>query len=387
MSISGEAINTRSLLDKTVVQWIKNRARYLTNVDDLDWVIRDPVVGRLAATLFVLHERNAVQLSDQLRETARNIYRKNKALLVWREVQIKDILTAFDQAEIPVIPLKGAIIQDLLFDDPATRPMNDVDLLVHRSDFLRAVDLLVQAGMRLNTQGEDKILERLVEMPPTWQPNALSFIDDQGLVLDLHQNFLNPWFMPAFSLDMDKLWERSLPLASGNNEGWKQSLSPYDMLAHLCLHVALHGLQGLISYLDIDLWIRNLADDWDWRVFLGIVEQWQIRSAVYHVFLFCKSFMGTPVPDEIFERVYPGLFPQWRVKILITPESMLANRSSLGLRYPTLVKLALVDRSSNIAKTLYRLAFPGKEWFAHHPYRKSLWAHWLYVIRVTERGD
>jgi hypothetical protein len=146
-------------------------------------------------------------------------------------------------------------------------------------------------------------------------------------------------------------------------------------------------LQVLKNYLDVDLWIRNLPSYWEWSRFIEIANQWQIRSAVFHVMLICRKFMATPVPEEVIKQIDPGWLARWRVRQLISPETLLADRSSLGKRYPTLVKLALADHLSSILLAVLKLAFPDKSMYTRHPVRQGILGHWLHVLDVIKRGD
>jgi hypothetical protein len=195
-------------------------------------------------------------------------------------------------------------------------------------------------------------------------------------------------------VDFSAIWERSIHLSAeeqvAKNAGaglWKQLLSPYDMLAHLCLHSALHGLQVLKNYLDVDLWIRNLPANWNWSRFIEIANQWQIRSVVFHVFSICKQFMETPVPDEILTQVNPGWLACWRVRLLISPQKIMANRPSLGKRFPTLVKIALADHVSKIFLAVGKLAFPDSSMYTNHQTKQGIVGHWLHILEVIKRGD
>jgi hypothetical protein len=97
--------------------------------------------------------------------------------------------------------------------------------------------------------------------------------------------------------------------------------------------------------------------------------------------------MGTPLPDNILKHLNPGWQARFRVKMLISSASILADRPSVGRRYPTLVKLALIDRLPSIFITLIKLTFPDKTWREHNPSGRSNQAHWLNVFRAIKRGD
>lgn len=376
-----------------VLSWLNQRARYIQSAGNWDWVMQDPVVGRFAAVLFILGRQGAVSLSEQSRHELAQIYWGNKARWLVRENQLKPVLSAFRRQGLAAIPLKGAALLGTLYKDIGLRAMSDVDILVQPENFVTAVNILRQLGFQPCPKDEYENFNWLEKLPKAYWPKELSFHDQHGLVIELHQHLINAWFLPAFPLNMDAIWERSILSSSdqsleivGENL-WDRRPSHYDTLAYLCLHLALHGLQFPQTCLDIDLWIRDLSEHWDWECFLERVDEWQIRSAAYHALSLCRDFMETPLPDKLLERLDPGWLARLRVSLLISSESILADRPSLGKRYPTLVKLALMDRLPLIWVTLIKLAFPDKAWRAHNPSGRGLLSHWQHVLHVVKRGD
>lgn len=308
-------------LHEPVLHWLSQRARYVEDTNDLDWVLRDPIVSCLLPALYILNRKGKIHLSERACEAVKNIYLTNKAHWMMSEHRLKRILDALYQADIEVIPLKGGILQGLLYRNSGIRSMNDLDILVRPENYKDSANLLIQSGLMLVPTNRFQSLTQLDELPDANWPGELSFHDGHGFGIDLHRNFLtNQWFSTVYCLDINAVWERSVRLSDEEQatkaagEGlWKLLLSPYDMLAHLCLHSALHGLQNTKSYLDVDLWIRNLPASWDWSRFIEIANQWQIRSAVFHMMIICKKFMGTPVPDDILKQIDPGWLARWRV--------------------------------------------------------------------------
>lgn len=61
---------------------------------------------------------------------------------------VGDVARVLGERGITVMPLKGALLQHWLYDDPAERPLSDVDLLVRAGDLADAVDLLSESGYR-----------------------------------------------------------------------------------------------------------------------------------------------------------------------------------------------------------------------------------------------
>jgi len=382
-------------LVEPVLHWLEVRARYVGGVDRLDWVIRDPVVACLVPTLYALDRDGRLALSAGARQSASQLYYGNKARWVLRQHRLKQVLGVLHQAGISIIPLKGAILHSQLYHDSGLRSMSDIDILVRPVDFLPAARLLLASGLRLHPDNGFQDLSWLEGLPGDYWPGELIFADGLDLVLELHRSLVTtPWSIPAYSLDISALWERSLSLSGecpelevAGDGLWTALLSPYDVLCHLCLHLALHGLQAMQTYLDVDLWVRNLPASWDWDRFIELADQWQIRSAAYHGFTFCREFMGTPLPEGLLERLDPGWLARGRLRLLVSPDSLLAARPTLGKRYPTLVKLALIDHLPRLFWTLLKLAFPAKAWREQYPHQRNLFSHWAHVFHVLKRGD
>lgn len=380
-----------------VLHLLQKRSSYLNlkHGEDFAWVFRDPVVGHLATVLYLLDKEGKIELSAQTRQAAEITYFTNIASWVRREYQLKAVLEMLDNAGIVVIPFKGAILQSQLYRNSGLRPMGDIDILVCPEDYLPAARLLLEQGFRLILESGFQNLSELENLAAELQPGELAFKGPQGLAIDLHQNPVTfHWFSPAYALNIPGIWERSILLSDEQrnqkefgNGLWKRIFSEYDTLGYLCLHLALHGLQAKRSLLDIDLWIRNLPETWQWERFLEIVNQWKIRSVVFHAFSICKDLMQTPLPDGLLDTLDPGWFARIRVKSLITSQSILADRPTFGKRYPTLVKLALVDRFSTILVMLIQAAFPSKEWRKHNSSWRGLLSHWLHILHVVKRGD
>lgn len=59
---------------------------------------------------------------------------------------VRDVAGRLSVCGIDVMPVKGALLHKLVYDDPAERPMSDVDVLVRSTDAVRARDVLVSAG-------------------------------------------------------------------------------------------------------------------------------------------------------------------------------------------------------------------------------------------------
>jgi hypothetical protein len=92
---------------------------------------------------------------------------------------LKDVARELARAEIPVMPLKGALLQlDVYAHDPAQRMLTDVDVLVPEPCFFAALEHLERRGYRPLSVG------------PSWIEAA--FAGPRGLPVDLHRRLFCP---------------------------------------------------------------------------------------------------------------------------------------------------------------------------------------------------
>ena len=117
--------------------------------------------------------------------------------------------------------LKGAAFSGWLYPNPASRPMADVDVLVHPSE-LAAWESEVEAlGFRHHGASDHATCFRHRHT---------------GVFLELHRSLTS--CNDYFGIDTASLLERSLP------SGAIRTLSPEDHLMHLCLHASFqHGFR------------------------------------------------------------------------------------------------------------------------------------------------
>lgn len=377
-----------------VLSFIERRGKYIEGAKEWEWLIADPVVGRLAPAAYLLARQGALRVPTDVRQELQKLYWRNKAQWMVRESHLKRVLGELAQAEVAVIPLKGAAFLGSLYKDIGLRGMSDIDILVRPKDFLRAVGMLEKLGFTACLHDERKTLQWLESLPTVQLPSEISMSNGHGLGIDIHQELVSPWFRPAYQVEGDELWGRSIP-GPGARQGdgideeipWSRFLSPDDTLGYLCLHEALHGMRFLQGYVDADQWMRSLPEGWGWEGFIQLVNEWQIRSAAYHLLSFCRVFMDTPLPEGLLEWLDPGRLARWRVRMLITAESLLRDEKTPGRRYPTLVKLALIDSIPKMIKTLFHLAFPGRSYYRQNPSRGNLLANWRHILEVVRRGE
>ena len=79
------------------------------------------------------------------------LHRQTRVAVVWNlylRRELIRLLGVLNDVAIPVMPLKGPVLADLLYDDPSLRVSGDIDLLVRREDLEQASQALLSAGCK-----------------------------------------------------------------------------------------------------------------------------------------------------------------------------------------------------------------------------------------------
>jgi hypothetical protein len=190
---------------------------------------------------------------------------------------------ALREAGIDTLLLKGAALATLVYRDPGVRPMDDLDLLVHREDAPRAMDVLRAAGWRPAS-------ERPEERLAVW--HADYFVDAGGRALDLHWNAL--W---QLSDDAD-LWAGSVPTSL--NGVPTRALGHADQLLHVCVHGLRWASVPPIRWVaDAVLVVRSAGDELDWERLVRVARANDVTLAAGRALGYLREAFAAPVPASV----------------------------------------------------------------------------------------
>jgi len=106
---------------------------------NLEGVIPEGVISKLRNTYYLVGERNARNCQN-----------------------LKELLLRLNQEGIEVIILKGLVLAELVYKNPALRQMVDVDFLVKKEDFKRLREFLLNYGYKQSFEDSSwsEVLER-----------------------------------------------------------------------------------------------------------------------------------------------------------------------------------------------------------------------------------
>lgn len=327
-----------------------------------DWVLDEPLLTAFLPALYYAAKDDALPLSKAALQRARLAYYSTAAANLLRYRELGNVLGAFNDAGVPTIVLKGAVLAEDLYPSIGLRPMSDVDILVPRDRVPDARRVLEQLGYQpeaavLTPWGSIDQITKSIGMftKETEEGNRTA------VVIDLHWDLINiHWLKQVTRLEMADLWNCARPIQLSGQP--THQLCPEDTLLHLCIHQALkHHLIDLKDYLDMDQLVRSRKLDWE--TFVARAQAVRLRVACYHALHFTQTLFCTPIPDGVMAALRPDLLRRWLVHCFVTPEKRLLNHSlTISVPLGFLLNLLMVDRWRDLARVGLAILWPDAQW-------------------------
>lgn len=286
--------------------------------------------------------------------------------------ELGQVLTLLQNAGVLVIPLKGAHLAEVVYSDPALRPMSDLDLLVKRADLAKVENTLWEAGYGpcrpFWPEAEHAVHKHL---PPLVKPSAVP--------LEIHWTIAIP--ASPFRVDVDGLWTRARPAVIAGTEALV--LSPEDLLLHLCLHTSYQhrfamGLKGLY---DVSATLRHYRDQIDWEQLRLRARLWGAGRCVYLTLHLARQLVAAPVPDDLLSTLVPHdldasvvrwateqIFAEGRAALPSSP-NLTRIWTASGLRGKMAAFLKFTFPSPQLMATMYPASPSSRRIYLYYPVR------------------
>lgn len=267
-----------SCLGRAMDEGMADRLKHLST-SEWENVIR--LSARHGVTPLLYYRLKAAGLSanlpDAIQQRLRVIYLQSAARNIRLYHELSKVLTVLKDNGIPVIVLKGAYLDEVVYGNTGLRTMDDVDILFRKEDLGRAQQLLMDAGY---------------------------LSGNSGLLLDVHWGI--DLSIADLDIDMERLWKSSRPAAIAGVE--VLALSPEDFLLHLCLHLCFHHLfefAGLRALCDIRETIMHYHSQIPWEQVRRNAKEWGASNSVYLTLLLARDMICAQVPDDVLEDLKP----------------------------------------------------------------------------------
>jgi len=215
---------------------------------------------------------------------------------------LSKILKPLQDDDIPVIVLKGAHLAEVVYGNIGLRSIGDADILVRKEN-------LANVQERFQNMGYGSFERPSIEKQCRRRHHIITFHTPDGLAVEVHWTIARP--SSPFNVNIDGVWERA---RSATIDGVQLlTLSPEDLVLHLCLHSAFQhkfrlGLRGLC---DITETIHHYKDEMDWEQLTTLARKWRSRNCVYFSLQLARELLGAGMPENIEKRVQRGILMRY----------------------------------------------------------------------------
>jgi hypothetical protein len=215
------------------------------------------------------------------------------------QLRVLDDLRGFadtmDRAGIVWLTFKGPVLAQLLYEPPQVRGYQDLDLLVPRAEFRRAIEALEAAGA--------EVLDRNWTLIGRERRGQLHVRLRLGTIADAHWHLLNRQSVRAtFDVPMDEVVARARAAEVAGLD--VLTLDPVDTLVHLCLHAALGGGDRLAWLADVERAIVVEQPPWD--EVAARAREWRSGAATAAILRRTRDVLGAPVPESVLRALDPS---------------------------------------------------------------------------------
>jgi hypothetical protein len=264
----------------------------------LDWPRLLRVVRRHQVIGLVHHGLTQAQL-DMPPGIAREIGAQASTLVRENLAMAREALrlqSLFDEANLPVLFVKGTTLALLAFRNLALRAAQDIDLLITYEALPAATALILRAGYHRFDPPQNVSDPQLRLVMPLRKD--LGFVHrTSGLRVELHWRlFLNPHAMADASIAASRL----VPLAGGAAR--LRTLGEEDLFAYLCMHGAIHWWHRLKWLADINALLASASENGVERLIRAADTRGAGRAAA-QALLLCRRVLQTPLPDSLTSRM------------------------------------------------------------------------------------
>jgi hypothetical protein len=215
-----------------------------------------------------------------------------------------DVASVLDGVGIPTLALKNVGIARAIYPCAACTPMGDIDLVVRRSDFRKAHELLLAHSLVHDTRAPE--IEP-ADIDHAYESGGAEYryqTGSQEVWIELQwRPVAGRWIRPHQEFDADYLVARSRPIEASD----LRLLDATDNMLQVALHTAKHSYcraPGLRLHTDV----HRLAtyDPPDWDALLAAAHQMDVVTAVYFSLDIAATLLGSPVPEEVLNSLRPG---------------------------------------------------------------------------------
>ncbi|HKG59652.1 MAG TPA: nucleotidyltransferase family protein [Pyrinomonadaceae bacterium] len=278
----------------TAVPQVVARLRELA-ATEVDWEYLFLLARRHAVVplVYVQLERHAPALvPPHVLARFKKHYVENSARNTILTAELCRLISLFNDAGIEAIPYKGPVLALFAYGNIALRRFVDLDVIVRKSDVLKAREILLNEGYKpaksLSLSQQEHLLRT--------QHNMQFSRDQHQLIVELHWEVAPHLF--ASTVNGERLWQNLITIDLNGTR--VTTFTAEDLLFSLCVHGSRHLWERLSWICDVAELIARRALDWTALLERAASADTE-RMFLLGVYL-AKRLLDAPLPAEVQQR-------------------------------------------------------------------------------------
>jgi hypothetical protein len=294
---------TRTFIDEKNSENIKILLK-----EDIDWkyLLEIAYWHRVLPLLFLTLSNTYSQFvpKDVLTYLQR-YYFANAQRSLFKSSKLVKILNIFAENAIPVIPFKGPVLAAATYGDIARRTFGDLDLLVHREDFIKTKEILMAQGFEPYADSSEKEAAYLKSLTVQEQNAYLRYHWElhlnnpkEQITLDVHQGILSKQF--SFTYNTDWIWEDTKVISFADKQ--ILSFSPENLIIVLCSQGGKDCWRSLNRICDLAEVIRAHPEV-NWEKLWQRTTKLRMRRMLLLGLSLAHEFLDAELPENILKEI------------------------------------------------------------------------------------
>jgi len=225
--------------------------------------------------------------------------------------ELEIIAKLFAEKDIKLIALKNSGIAKGLYPFNGASPMGDLDVLIDKSHFKNAHNILLNNGYILKFRSE--LEEDDIDSAELGGGAEYCKYLSSGRLLWFELQW-RPVAGRLIRIDIEPKASSLIKKSIKIPNSYVRILSPEDNLLQVCLHTAKHSYvraPGFRLHTDVDRIVRSCKIDWD--LFTIMVIKLELKTSVFFSLAFAKDLLDTPIPLNVLNDLKPSRI---KVKLL-----------------------------------------------------------------------
>jgi hypothetical protein len=214
---------------------------------------------------------------------------ENRAYNILALSELDGILAQFKAGNVPVLLLKGAALLNLLHRESLSRPMCDIDLLVHKQDLRKASSLMSGLGYS--------------PINHNWGSHVTyGKADNAHVPVEIHWNLFNrkhPLQRYALGIKTGDMWDNPEPVKIGAETGY--TLAPENQIIYLSCHMLKESFSDSKWMEDMNRIVRFYAHRINWEDLVAKVQKYRVAIPVWFALVYVNSYCGTKIPETVLK--------------------------------------------------------------------------------------